>query len=536
MADVVNVGITDNDGNGDTLRAAFSQINTRFNELLGTIDGGDAWAPTTAYTATPVRQWVINAGQAYVAAENHTSGATFAADLAAGKWFAVDSAQLRADLLASSGSSIVGYLPAGTGAIATTVQDQLRSLQAWTVNVKDAPFYAKGDGTTNDRAAIVAAIAAVSAAGGGRIYFPRGNYLVGSSFTVPSYIIFEGEGKRTSVIKRGFTGDLITSWGAYCGLEKIGIDGQQSTYGAGRGVLMPASTPNSFMLLSAIENFSQACLEFAADAGSTFRAIGCDFYTSGTVGTVGAVKVAGVDTAATSRHFTNCESAGCTLYDINGCNDMYVTGGYTNGLITTANTSKLLMNNVRIGAAAGTVTIYGSSSRFSNCVFAVPVILQCTNTYFHCEVPSYNITDNGTGNDIFQKSVLFTSSWTASGTAPALGNGTITAAYSRAGNLIDVLWDITLGSTSTVGTGTWYFSLPRADVSSPVQMGGSGYCANAASSAFATFICRVEPGAKKVSLWYVDTGGVARNVGDVKPAAVWGAGSVLRFSMRYYTV
>ncbi len=148
MADVVNVGITDNDGNGDTLRAAFSQINTRFNELLGTIDGGDAWAPTTAYTATPVRQWVINAGQAYVAAENHTSGATFAADLAAGKWYAVDSAQLRADLLASSGSSIVGYLPAGTGAVATTEQSKLRE----SVSVQD--FGAVGDGVTDDTSAI----------------------------------------------------------------------------------------------------------------------------------------------------------------------------------------------------------------------------------------------------------------------------------------------------------------------------------------------------------------------------------------------
>jgi hypothetical protein len=64
---------------------------------------------------------------------------------------------LRSDLAASSGASLVGYLPAGTGAVATTVQTKLRELQSWTINVMDAPFYAKADGT-DDRARIQAAI------------------------------------------------------------------------------------------------------------------------------------------------------------------------------------------------------------------------------------------------------------------------------------------------------------------------------------------------------------------------------------------
>ena len=76
------------------------------------------------------------------------------------------------DLSASSGASLVGYLPAGTGAVSTTVQSQLRNLQAWNVNVKDAPFYAKGDGTTDDTAAITAALTSGAAV----VYFPRGTY------------------------------------------------------------------------------------------------------------------------------------------------------------------------------------------------------------------------------------------------------------------------------------------------------------------------------------------------------------------------
>ena len=42
-------------------------------------------------------------------------------------------AEINSDLVASSGSSLVGYLPAGTGAVAATVQSKLRE----TVSVKN---------------------------------------------------------------------------------------------------------------------------------------------------------------------------------------------------------------------------------------------------------------------------------------------------------------------------------------------------------------------------------------------------------------
>ena len=80
----------------------------------------------------------------------------------------------------TNGAASVGYTPAGTGAVATTVQQQLRNIQSWTVNVKDAPFYAKGDfeGTTgtDDTAAFNAAFAAVAEYG--TLKIPPGKYFV----------------------------------------------------------------------------------------------------------------------------------------------------------------------------------------------------------------------------------------------------------------------------------------------------------------------------------------------------------------------
>jgi hypothetical protein len=68
------------------------------------------------------------------------------------------------DLLAPSGSNSVGYLPAGTGAVATTVQTKLRE----SVSVKD--FGAVGDGVTNDTTAVTAASAYP------KTYVPAGTY------------------------------------------------------------------------------------------------------------------------------------------------------------------------------------------------------------------------------------------------------------------------------------------------------------------------------------------------------------------------
>ncbi len=81
-----------------------------------------------------------------------------------------------ADLAASSGASLVGFMPAGVGAVATTAQQKLRE----SVSVKD--FGAVGDGVTDDTAAIQAAMDAVKLSRKS-LFIPSGTYLISDTLT-----------------------------------------------------------------------------------------------------------------------------------------------------------------------------------------------------------------------------------------------------------------------------------------------------------------------------------------------------------------
>ena len=196
------------------------------------------------------------------------------------------------------------------------------------VNVKW--FGAVGDGIVDDTVAIQASLSYL--VNGGDLYIQSGTYSITSHITVPAYVKIIGTGKRKSVLKRNATIDLITL-GSYSGLIDIGIDGNTAVYGAGKGCLIIGSTFNQYILNSEIKNFSNPCLEFAANGGSEFKSSNSDFYTTGTQGVVGAVTVNGIDSAAVPRHFISTGSGGCTLFNFGGCNDFFASGFYSNGLI-----------------------------------------------------------------------------------------------------------------------------------------------------------------------------------------------------------
>ena len=94
-----------------------------------------------------------------------------------------------AALVASSGSNLIGFIQAGSGATARTAQSKMRDA----VSVKD--FGAVGDGVANDTTAIQNALNV-----NGAIFFPKGTYKTTAALSVPANTVVFGAGMGATTI------------------------------------------------------------------------------------------------------------------------------------------------------------------------------------------------------------------------------------------------------------------------------------------------------------------------------------------------
>ena len=126
------------------------------------------------------------------------------------------------------------YTPAGTGAVATTIQNKLQE----SVSVKD--FGAVGDGVTDDTGAIQAAIDRFSTVGG-VLLFPVGVYKVTQTLNVNKPLFLEGAGSgsvyqptqapATKIVWAGAVAGTVVNFGGFGatfsggGISALMIDG-----------------------------------------------------------------------------------------------------------------------------------------------------------------------------------------------------------------------------------------------------------------------------------------------------------------------
>ncbi|WP_405019545.1 hypothetical protein OHV05_24415 [Kitasatospora sp. NBC_00070] len=69
----------------------------------------------------------------------------------------------------------------------------------------------------------------------------------------------------------------------------------------------------------------------------------------------------------------------------------------------------------------------------------------------------------------------YTPTWTTSGSAPTVGNATFAARWTRVGKQVTYAGNFTVGSTTSVGTGLWRFSLPVASAAAIYVRGAGSY-------------------------------------------------------------
>ena len=132
-------------------------------------------------------------------------------------------------LAASTGSGLVGFIQSGTGAVAETVQTELRSRA---VNAK-TQFGAVGDGVTDDTTAIANWLVAATGRAG---YLPSGTYIT-SNFTIPNSTHIFGDGARVTTLKMkaSTNSNLVAATaGSWVVIEGITLDGNNANNTSGR--------------------------------------------------------------------------------------------------------------------------------------------------------------------------------------------------------------------------------------------------------------------------------------------------------------
>jgi len=118
----------------------------------------------------------------------------------------------------------------------------------------------------------------------------------------------------------------------------------------------------------------------------------------------------------------------------------------------------------------------------------------------------------------------YTPAWTAS-VNPAIGNGTLSGRYVIVGGLCNVQISLTMGSTTTFGTGEWSFSVPVVSVAAST---GQVWALDS-GTAFFIGICRINAGVATLAIFSNNAG----SAWSQSQPFTWASGDQIELSLTY---
>ena len=352
------------------------------------------------------------------------------------------------------------------------------------VNVKN--YGAVGDGVTDDTAAIQAAIDSLTS--GGLVYLLRGTYLISTRLDVDddSNIHLCGDGYG-SVIQKGFNGDMI-SLGLKGEMSRLRLNGAGASF-TGRGVIITTgSGGDGWQNIHdcTILDTASYCIEYTASgAGWMSRIVNnrLGVYNRTTF----AVKYPTSDSNGPRLLANN--STLSPLADLGGSAGVNIIGNL-GGEDVAQTIPSIQMNDDLVHAVVmgnafecvTSITIKGDDGVWVGNVMRGGYTVAAGAGFNRISgnggaaVTAFDTDNSGaTSNEIDGYQHTYTPTWTGSGSNPAIGDGTITASYQRHGRTVALQINVTMGSTTTFGTGTWAFSLPTG-VPAPGAGNGHGVC------------------------------------------------------------
>lgn len=393
-------------------------------------------------------------------------------------------------------------------------------------NVKT--YGAVGDGIADDTAAFTAAMAASKA-----VYVPPGSYKITSILAVPDNTTLYGAGRGASKLLHAFNGDMMTL-GNYSGLSGLWLDGQGATY-TGQGVVINNGVGRQSITNCRITNFNAACLYFFAQGGTQCSVF--DLIASQTNGATGTGNFAIViqdlgapESGAYPRKFSHIETNGFCSFSFGSSNNTYITNSFLADLFYSLNSRATLISNCRLANQLA-LTIQGNNHTIISSAITPQITIQTTSDNIALQGNSYNnlpIIDNAnnTRNLLDSWRLAYTPVLTSGGTAPSIGNGTITGSYSRSGATTTIAGELIIGSTTSLGTGGLNISLPAA-MKNDINFAGGVVYMNRGGTVYEGFL-QIPVGSSVANLLRDTTGSITFN-----SPGTFAAGDFFRWSATF---
>lgn len=410
-----------------------------------------------------------------------------------------------ARLAQNDGASLIGVQQPGTSSVSTTVD---KKVQGWIDVVLD--FGAKGDGVTDDTAALQAAVNAAGSTTHKRVRIPYGAagiYKVTNAVFINSGGITIEWDNNTISVKKFYNGAVFVVLAGLVSFINPGIDGNGAAGYTGSGIYF-GDAPTYFTFDCSIINpriraTKDSCVLFLGprggsgiviDGGSllTYNASGASS------GGYPSIRVTGAqDGDVSPRIINNCSSSSQVLIDVTGMWATRITNCFTGSIFFKGNPDVTGLVGAYSSCAetfiANTyirdgMTISGSEVLVEGCLThgVAPIYStyggaptsyatygwKITSDSIACHFGASNSTSNGildespnglaidNQSSSFEYGSVMSPAWKGSVTDPVIGNGSILFSYES--NYKTIMFNVTLttGSTTTLGSGDWRFELP----------------------------------------------------------------------------
>jgi hypothetical protein len=230
--------------------------------------------------------------------------------------------------------------------------------------------------------------------------------------------------------------------------------------------------------------------------------------------------------ASTSGHWARQIMISGTLFTTTGSGqylfDIALIGAlWLNGIMESATASSLWGPNAQSKASSGRTKAFLSGFSVNGATFTLNTGANIDNVYLHYETNGNIIND--------WQDATYIPAWSSTGTAPSLGNGTLTATYHQRGTRVSVSIHLIWGSTTSAGTGSWRFTLPALDVSSKYI--GTGVAAHSGGSTYPVTCYTFANGTQLIEV----TTGSPTTVFSATSPFTWGSGDALDLNIEYDT-